>query len=158
MALKKKNATVQKIVKKTPTVVAATQKAKRGDYIATVGRRKTAVARVRLYRGSGTSQVNEKTFEAYFNSWIDRSVALEPLMATETDKATYFTVKVVGGGAKAQAQAVSHGLSRALVKLSEDHKGALRKKGLLTRDPRMRETRKIGTGGKARRAKQSPKR
>ncbi len=158
MPLKKKIATVQKIVKKTQSNAAGGQKPKRGDYIAAVGRRKTAVARVRLYRGSGTSEVNGKAFEAYFDAWVDRSVAQEPLLVTETDKATYFTVKVIGSGVKSQAEAVAHGLARALVKLSADYKPTLRKKGLLTRDPRMRETRKIGTGGKARRAKQSPKR
>ncbi len=159
MALKKKIASVQKVVKKTPSnAVNGGAKTKRGDYIAAVGRRKTAVARVRLYRGSGASEVNGKAFEAYFDAWVDRNVVMEPLLATETDKNSYFTIKVLGGGVKSQAEAVSHGLSRALVKLSADHKPTLRKKGLLTRDPRMRETRKIGTGGKARRAKQSPKR
>lgn len=158
MALKKKIASVQKIVKKTPSNVAGGAKSKRGDYIAAVGRRKLAVARVRLYRGSGNSEVNGKAFDAYFGSWVDRGVVMNPLLTTETDKSTYFTIKVIGGGVKSQAEAISHGLSRALVKLSADYKLALRKKGLLTRDPRMRETRKIGTGGKARRAKQSPKR
>lgn len=158
MALKKKIASVQKIVKKTSGHAAGGQKTKRGDYIPAVGRRKTAVARVRLYRGSGGSEVNGKTFETYFGSWVDRGVVMNPLLTTETDKSTYFTVKVIGGGVKSQAEAVAHGLSRALVKLSADHKPTLRKKGLMTRDPRMRETRKIGTGGKARRAKQSPKR
>lgn len=158
MPLKKKVASVQKVVKKTVVSANGSSKTKRGDYIAAVGRRKTSVARVRLYRGSGASQVNDKAFEAYFNAWVDRNVVMDPLVTTETDKSVYFTIKVVGGGVKSQAQAASHGLSRALVKLSADHKQTLRKKGLLTRDPRMRETRKIGTGGKARRAKQSPKR
>lgn len=160
MALKKKIASVQKVVKKTPSNTASNggAKTKRGDYIAAVGRRKTAVARVRLYRGSGASEVNGKSFEAYFDAWVDRNVVMEPLLTTESDKSSYFTIKVIGGGVKSQAEAVAHGLSRALVKLSADFKPVLRKKGLLTRDPRMRETRKIGTGGKARRAKQSPKR
>ena len=160
MALKKKTASVQKVVKKAPVVASSTNagKTKRGDYLAAVGRRKTSVARVRLYRGTGAVEINGKTFEAYFDAAVDRSTVVEPLLVTGTDKALYFTVKVLGGGVKSQAQAVSHGLSRALVKLSQDHKSELRKKGLLTRDPRMRETRKIGTGGKARRAKQSPKR
>jgi small subunit ribosomal protein S9 len=159
MALKKKAAQVQKIVKKTATPAQSSgHKGNRGDYIATVGRRKTAIARVRLYRGSGDAQVNGKAFETFFDSSIDRNVVCAPLFVTGTDKSVYFTAKVVGGGTKGQAQAISHGISRALVKLSEEHKTLLRKKGLITRDPRMRETRKIGTGGKARRAKQSPKR
>jgi small subunit ribosomal protein S9 len=106
----------------------------------------------------GDCQVNDRAFDVHFNASVDRSVCLQPLFVTQMDKSVYFTVKVVGGGTKSQAQAISHGLARALVKLSEEHKSPLRKKGLLTRDPRMRETRKIGTGGKARRAKQSPKR
>lgn len=159
MALKKKAAPVQKIVKKTvATAQTSSSKTNRGDYIATVGRRKTSIARVRLFRGNGETQVNGKAFDAYFDSWVDRNVVVEPLFVTGTDKAVYFTAKVLGGGVKGQAQAISHGIARALVKLSEEHKPVLRKGGLLTRDPRMRETRKIGTGGKARRAKQSPKR
>lgn len=158
MALKKKIASVQKVVKKTNSGAPGAQKTKRGDYIAAVGRRKTAVARVRLYRGSGNSEVNGKPFEKYFDAWVDRNIVLAPLFTTETDKSSYFTIKVLGGGVKSQAEAVAHGLARALVKVSVDYKPSLRKKGLLTRDPRMRETRKIGTGGKARRAKQSPKR
>lgn len=160
MALKKKTTSVQKIVKKTTPASGNTPvlKTKRGDYIAALGRRKTSVARVRLYRGTGENQVNNKKFEVFFSSWIDRSVVLKPLFAVEVDKSVYFTAKTLGGGVKSQAGAVSHALSRALVKMSEDYKSPLRKKGLLTRDPRMRETRKIGTGGKARRTKQSPKR
>src|SRR5258708_6686298 len=159
MALKKKAAQVQKIVKKAAvTTQPSGSKTNRGDYIATVGRRKTAIARVRLFRGSGDAQVNGKAFEAFFDSATHRNVVSAPLFVTGTDKSVYFTAKVLGGGVKGQAQAISHGLSRALVKLAEENKPLLRKMGLLTRDPRMRETRKIGTGGKARRAKQSPKR
>jgi len=156
MPLKKKVQSVQKVVKKTVAPVAA--KAKRTDYIATVGRRKTAAARVRLYRGTGESTVNNKTAAAYFPHIVDKRVVLQPLLVTGTDKSVSFSAKVVGGGVKAQAEAVAHGLSRALVKLNEENKTVLRKAGLLTRDPRMKESRKIGTGGKARRAKQSPKR
>ncbi|PWU23678.1 30S ribosomal protein S9 [Candidatus Cerribacteria bacterium 'Amazon FNV 2010 28 9'] len=156
MPLKKKTQVIQKVVKKAPA--AAPAKGKRGDYIATVGRRKTSVARVRLYRGSGENTVNDKSFQEFFGDWICRSQVLEPLFATEMDKSVSFSVKVSGGGKKSQAQAVAHGISRGLIKLNEELKATLRKKGLLTRDPRMKETRKIGTGGKARRAKQSPKR
>jgi small subunit ribosomal protein S9 len=156
MPLKKKVQSVQKVVKKAAPVAPA--KGKRGDYIATVGRRKTAVARVRLYRGSGEHTVNDKAFNTYFSSWTYRAVVLEPLFTTETDKNVSFSVKVLGGGMRSQADAIAHGLARALVKFNEEFKSPLRKKGLLTRDPRMKETRKMGTGGKARRAKQSPKR
>ncbi len=158
MALKKKVQTVQKIVKKAAATPAQSAALKRGDYIHSVGRRKTSIARVRMYRGSGEHMVNDKPLAVFFKDWIYRSTALEPLFATGTDKAVYFTAKVVGGGIHGQATAISHAIARALVKLSEDHKPTLRAKELLTRDSRMRETRKIGTGGKARRAKQSPKR
>jgi small subunit ribosomal protein S9 len=158
MPLKKKVQSVQKVVKKQPSAHQPQKGGKRTDYIAAVGRRKTAVARVRLFRGKGDSIVNDKPFTTYFKDAVNKGVVLSPLLTTGTDAAAWFTVKVIGGGVKAQAQAIAHGLSRALVKLSEENKLPLRRKGLMTRDPRMKETRKIGTGGKARRAKQSPKR
>lgn len=156
MPLKKKVQSVQKVVKKAPA--AQPTKGKRGDYIFAVGRRKLATARVRLYRGGGDNTANDKAFTSYFSNWSLRGIVLDPLFTTGTDKSLSFSLKLIGGGAHAQAQAAAHALARALVKFNEENKPVLRKKGLLTRDPRMRESRKIGTGGKARRAKQSPKR
>lgn len=157
--LKKKSSTVQKIVKKVATgkPVARTTAASK-DYIYSVGRRKTAVARIRLFVGSGDNIVNSKSIKTFFPGEVLQEIIFRPFETVGKREGLHFTVKVLGGGVNSQAEAVSHGLARALVKADEEHKKALRDAGLLTRDPRMRETRKMGTGGKARRAKQSPKR
>lgn len=157
--LKKKTQAVQKIVKKaSPAKPAVTVRGGSKDYIPTVGRRKTAVARVRLFVGSGDNLINGKSVSVYFPQEMLQEMLFRPIVALSKRDSVHFTVKVIGGGNHAQADAISHGLSRALVKADESHKKTLRDAGLLTRDPRMRETRKMGTGGKARRAKQSPKR
>lgn len=130
------------------------------DYISTVGRRKEAVARVRLYpKGSGTITVNQKPVEEYFHGKANKVLYMMPFTVTDTIGMFDITVKVAGGGMYGQLDAVVHGISRALEKLDkEKHRGLLKKKGLLTRDSRTRERRKVGMGGKARRKKQSPKR
>ncbi len=158
--LKKKNQAVQKIVKKTTTPKPHTSASSSAgkDYIATVGRRKSAIARIRLFAGAGDNVVNGKSVATYFGEKAFHEVLFRPLVLVGKRDGVHFTVKVLGGGVHSQATAISHGLSRALVKTDETLKKALRDAGLLTRDPRMRETRKMGTGGKARRAKQSPKR
>ncbi len=131
----------------------------KGEYIVAIGRRKVATARVRLYRGKGQSTVNGKPLNEYFSSVDPQGVTFaKPLTIVGLVGAVYVTVKVGGSGMRAQADAVCHGVARALVKLDPTYKDALKKAGLLTRDPRMKESRKIGTGGKARRRKQSPKR
>ena len=159
--LKKKNQAVQKIVKKTPTTTTkqvSSGTKNTGTYIATVGRRKTSIARVRLYTGSGDNVINDKSVSSFFGDVGLHPIVFRPLDLLEKRDSVHFTVKVVGGGSHSQAEAIAHGLSRAMLKADVSNKDALRKAGLLTRDDRMRETRKIGTGGKARRAKQSPKR
>ncbi|MEP7167700.1 MAG: 30S ribosomal protein S9 [Candidatus Woesebacteria bacterium] len=162
--LKKKNQAVQKIVKKISAVKPAMSngsnaaKANGSVYIATVGRRKTAIARVRLYTGSGDNTVNDKSIASFFGDVSLHAIIFKPLDLLSKRDVVHFSIKVLGGGAHSQAEAIAHGLSRAMLKADETHKKALRDAGLLTRDPRMRETRKMGTGGKARRAKQSPKR
>ena len=159
--LKKKNQAVQKIVKKTTVAKPTSSVAARangGVYLATVGRRKTAIARIRLYTGSGDNTVNDKSIASFFGDVSLHAIIFRPLDLLSKRDAVHFSVKVIGGGAHSQAEAIAHGLSRAMLKADETHKKALRDAGLLTRDPRMRETRKMGTGGKARRAKQSPKR
>lgn len=161
--LKKKTQTVQKVVKKAPAV-AKTEKSSQsksvnaGPYLATVGRRKTAIARVRLYTGAGDNTINGKSISSFFSDISLHRIVFRPLDLLEKRDAVHFSIKIVGGGSHSQAEAIAHGLSRAMLKADVSHKDALRKAGLLTRDPRMRETRKMGTGGKARRAKQSPKR
>lgn len=159
--LKKKNQAVQKIVKKVSVskpAAGSSVKSNGGVYIPTVGRRKTAIARVRLYSGSGDNIINEKSISSFFGDVSLHAIIFRPLDLLSKRDSVHFSVKVIGGGPHSQAEAIAHGLSRAMLKADETHKKALRDAGLLTRDPRMRETRKMGTGGKARRAKQSPKR
>lgn len=161
--LKKKTQTVQKIVKKTPVAskaqgASSSKTVNAGPYLATVGRRKTAIARVRLYTGAGDNTVNGKSIASFFSDISLHRIVFRPLDILEKRDGVHFSIKIVGGGSHSQAEAIAHGLARAMLKADVSHKDALRKAGLLTRDPRMRETRKMGTGGKARRAKQSPKR
>ncbi len=118
------------------------------EIIRATGRRKTAIARVRLVPGGdGTIQVNERTFEEYFPRDTLRAKILRPLILT--DKTKHFTVVslVGGGGIAAQAGAVSHGISRCLLKVDEGLRGVLKKEGLLTRDSRMKERKKYGQKG-----------
>lgn len=128
------------------------------DYTFAVGRRKTSVARVRLYSGRGESLVNSLPLGTYFTGVAPEAILIEPFVLTGTLGKYWVTVKVAGGGKKSQLDAVRLGISRTLVAISADFRSSLRRYGLLTRDPRQRERRKIGTGGKARRKKQSPKR
>lgn len=111
------------------------------------GRRKTAVARVRLATGSGKVIVNGRPFENYFPIENLRMHALQPL--TVTDNAARFDVRVnvTGGGPNGQAGAVRHGIARALLAADANLRPALKAEGLLTRDPRMRERKKYGQPG-----------
>jgi small subunit ribosomal protein S9 len=128
-------------------------------YTYAVGRRRTASARVRLYRGRQESTVNGQEISKYFPGEIMAKAWKMPFELTDTLGKYYVSVKVVGSGKKGQLDAVVHGIARAFSKLDSDkYRKALKSAGLLTRDDRRRERRKIGTGGKARRKKQSPKR
>lgn len=132
---------------------------KANEYIYAVGRRKTSVARVRLHKGKDQHVINDLPVGQYFPGEEQRKLWTKPFELTKTEGKYFVTVKVGGGGKRSQLGAVIHGIARTLVKLNEESfKQSLRKAGLLTRDSRMRERRKVGTGGKARRAKQSPKR
>jgi small subunit ribosomal protein S9 len=111
------------------------------------GRRKTAVARVRMASGSGKITVNGRTFETYFNTETHRSTVVEPLSVTETVTRFDIRVNVSGGGPAGQAGAVRHGIARALLKADLNFRPALKTEGLLTRDPRMRERKKYGQPG-----------
>lgn len=151
--------------------VKKTKKIKR-DYIFAVGRRKEAVARVRLYPNvkpdskwgdSPISKdqvlVNGVPIEHYFSGPVAKSLYIKPFATTGTQGRYAITIKVAGGGKNGQLAAAVHGISRVLAKHDvKKLRTNLKKAGLLTRDPRVRERRKVGTGGKARRAKQSPKR
>ncbi len=109
-----------------------------------IGRRKSAVARVRLLPGQGAITVNGRALENYFPRETARMKILQPFEVTET-KGQYDTlVNVMGGGVSAQAEAVRHGISRALVTALDTLRGALRKAGLLTRDSREVERKKYG--------------
>jgi small subunit ribosomal protein S9 len=111
------------------------------------GRRKTSVARVRLVPGSGKVVINDHTADEYLTVPNQRTIAFQPLAETQnTDKFDVF-ISVEGGGVSGQAGAISHGIARALLKASPDLKGALRKRGFLTRDSRMKERKKYGQPG-----------
>jgi len=111
------------------------------------GRRKTAVARVRLATGSGKITVNGRAFEVYFPLDTLRSTASQPLTVTATNDKLDVRVNVTGGGPNGQAGAVRHGISRALLKFDAALRPALKAEGFLTRDPRMRERKKYGQPG-----------
>lgn len=131
---------------------------KKKDFTYGVGRRREASARVRLFRGSGVTTVNGKPIERYFEGNILAETWTKPLKAVDMQDQYFATIRVTGGGKNGQVEAVALGLARALLKAKVEFKSPLRKSGLLTRDARIRERRKVGMGGKARRKKQSPKR
>src|SRR3990172_3860840 len=112
--------------------------------IITVGRRKTAVARVKLVDGSGKVTVNKKELERYFPIEVLREQVLLPFEVTATKGRYDAHVRVEGGGSTGQAGAIRLGIARSLVNLDEDHRQNLRNAGLLTRDPRMVERKKYG--------------
>jgi len=127
-------------------------------YISAVGRRKEAVARVRLLEGTGTITVNGKPITEYFQGAVFQKLYNKPLEVSSTVGKYSVSVKVVGGGQFSQLGALIHGISRALSKVSPAIRTSLKREGLLTRDPRAKERRKFGNAGKARAKKQSPKR
>src|SRR5439155_10971064 len=120
--------------------------AKLQEFLGT-GRRKTAVARVRLAAGSGKIIVNNRPFENYFPIENLRMQALQPLTVTETTTRFDVRVNVKGGGPAGQAGAVRHGIARALLVADANLRPTLKSNGLLTRDPRMRERKKYGQPG-----------
>jgi small subunit ribosomal protein S9 len=111
------------------------------------GRRKNAVARVRLTPGTGKISINDRTVDDYLSVPNQRVVALQPLEATQSAGKFDVVISVNGGGVSGQAGAISHGIARALLKASPDLKGALRDRGFLTRDSRMKERKKYGQPG-----------
>jgi small subunit ribosomal protein S9 len=149
------------------------KKTKNVQFFEGIGRRKESVARVRLYlvNREKTAQVEERTIKAgdcvingkalidsQLSSW-EKTFILVPLKLTESIERFAVSIHVSGGGKNGQIEAMVHGLARAIDKVDQaQYRPILRREGLLTRDPRHRERRKVGTGGKARRVKQSPKR
>ena len=121
------------------------------DYISTVGRRKTSVARLYMKPGKGSFTVNGKDLDKYFSSELLRLIVEQPLMLVDALKSFDFKVNIHGGGMKGQAEAVRLAVARALVKNDDEIRSVLKKEGFLTRDPRMVERKKYGRR-KARRA------
>ena len=126
-------------------------------YFRGTGRRKTAVAQVRLMTGNGAIIVNGKPFEDIYTIPRLQHAILMPLVVTETQNKFNAVVKVEGGGVSSQAGAIRHGISRALVVMDESLKPLLRSHGLLTRDARVKERKKYGLR-RARKARQYRKR
>ena len=116
------------------------------EYLGT-GRRKTAVARVRLASGTGKITVNGREFENYFPLETLRGVVSQPLTVTGTTEKLDVRVNVTGGGPNGQAGAVRHGIARALLQFDANLRPALKADGLLTRDSRRRERKKYGQPG-----------
>lgn len=151
------------------TSVGGTKKYK--DFMFAVGRRRAAVARVRIYSKTpdnlmfgdyavkkGDIVVNGKNVTEYFSGDASKATYEKPLKLTESLNKYAVTARVQGGGLQAQLGAFVLGISRALSAIDETSKPTLKKHGLLTRDQRVRERRKVGMGGKSRAKKQSPKR
>ncbi len=128
-----------------------------GKFYEGVGRRKAAVARVRLFAGAGDFVVNEKPLNEYFKVAGLVTQASNPLRSTQNEARFTISAQVTGGGPVGQSEAVSLGLARALLAADAAFKSPLRKAGLLTRDPREKERKKPGLK-KARKAKQYTKR
>ncbi|MFA5997117.1 MAG: 30S ribosomal protein S9 [Candidatus Paceibacterota bacterium] len=127
-------------------------------YIEAVGRRKTSSARVRITEGTKEGvTINDKTVTEYFPTAELQHIVAEALEKSKVAGKFIVTVKVVGGGIHSQAEALRHGLSRAIVKYDEETRKRLKKLGFLKRDPRMKERRKFGLK-KARKAPQWSKR
>ncbi|MBR3665124.1 MAG: 30S ribosomal protein S9 [Desulfovibrio sp.] len=108
------------------------------------GRRKTATARTRLYAGSGNIIVNGRAFEEYFPRKTLQMIIRQPLVLTKMVDKIDVRVNVSGGGVAGQAEAVRHGISRALLEVDPELRGILKKAGFLTRDARMKERKKYG--------------
>ena len=121
------------------------------------GRRKNAVARVRIIPGKGNITINGLTIDEYLPTEVSKIIVKQPLVVTGNEGKYDLIVKVIGGGYSGQAGAIRHGLARALVKANIENKAALKAAGFLTRDPRMKERKKPGLK-KARKAPQFSKR
>ena len=121
------------------------------------GRRKSSVARVRVYPGSGKITINGRDIDDYFGLETLKLIVRQPLALTETAEQFDIVCTVAGGGVTGQAGAIRHGLSRALLVFNPELRPVLKKAGFLTRDPRMKERKKYGLKA-ARRAPQFSKR
>jgi len=161
VAPKKKRTSTKGIVRKSPLKKATPTKVikpRRHTYIFAVGRRKSAVARVRLYKNSEPEIViNGKSLEEYFPYFEHQRVVTESLEATNQKDLGKISVKVTGGGTKGQAESIRLGLSKVLIKIDAAFRPQLKSRNLLTTDSRIKERKKYGLK-KARRAPQWQKR
>lgn len=127
-------------------------------YFYGTGRRKSSVARVRVYRGTGKITINDRSMDDYFGLETLKLIVRQPLMITNTGDKFDVVCRVAGGGVTGQAGAIRHGIARALLQYdTENLRQSLKKAGFLTRDPRMKERKKYGLKA-ARRAPQFSKR
>ena len=126
-------------------------------YFYGTGRRKSSVARVRVYAGTGKIIINDRDIDDYFGLETLKLIVRQPLALTDTAEKFDIICRVGGGGVTGQAGAIRHGLSRAILQYDENLRTTLKKAGFLTRDPRMKERKKYGLKG-ARRAPQFSKR
>ena len=148
----------KKVVEK-PEKVKTPQKREEGErFIGAIGRRKTAVARIRLFtKGDKEILINEKSLKAYFPTADLQQIVVSPLEKADALSGYRVVARVRGGGVHAQAEAVRHGIARALVLFDSELRSRMKKAGFLTRDARMRERKKFGLK-RARRAPQWRKR
>ena len=137
--------------------MATTETTEKKSTFRAVGRRKEAIAVVHIAGGKGEIKINKQNIAEYFDTDRSRTAVLEPLVKTGTDKKLDLTAHVRGGGKIAQAEAVRHGLSRALILMNPDFRTVLKKEGFLTRDSRVKERKKYGLK-RARKAPQFTKR
>ena len=129
----------------------------RRSYVHGTGRRKTSVAQVKLFTGEGAIIVNGKPYEDYFPRLDHRQTIMQPFLTAGVSGQYNAVVKVLGGGISGQCGAIAHGITRALVNASESFRAPLRRSGLITRDPRVKERKKPGLK-RARKAPQYTKR
>ncbi|MBO5090663.1 MAG: 30S ribosomal protein S9 [Clostridia bacterium] len=127
------------------------------SYFYGTGRRKSSVARVRVYNGTGKITINDRDIDDYFGLETLKLIVRQPLALTGTADKFDIVCRVSGGGVTGQAGAIRHGVARALLQFDGELRGQLKKAGFLTRDPRMKERKKYGLKG-ARRAPQFSKR
>ncbi len=136
-----------------------TLKKKRRDYLYATGKRKSAIARIRIYprKTDKVILINDKKLNEYFPTVELQNIVISPLKKLDLLNKYYITIKVIGGGYKSQAESVRHGISRILVSINSDYRKTLKGEGLLTRDSRKKERKKPGLK-RARRAPQWAKR
>lgn len=155
-AVKEPKVVATQVVEKAPTKAAPREKL--GNYFYASGKRKTSAASVRMFsNGKGVITVNKRTFENYFPVATDQDKVLSPLRVTNHLKSFDITVEVQGGGIHSQAEAIRHGISKALLAVDAATRSILKPIGFLTRDSRVKERKKYGLK-RARRAPQWQKR